>query len=125
MKHPKLASDVIIRYKEGIVLIKRKYKPYGWAIPGGMVEYGETVERAAKREAKEETNLSLKNLRQFRVYSDPKRDSRRHTVSVVFTADGFGKLKVTNEATDIGVFKKLPKLVFDHNKILKDYFNEK
>lgn len=128
MKCPKLAADIIIKYRGGIVLMKRKYKPHGWAIPGGMVDYGETVESAAKREAKEETNLNLKNLKQFYVYSNPKRDARRHTVSIVFTAKGYGKLKLKDEAKDIGVFKKnnMPKLVFDHKKILSDYFkNEK
>jgi 8-oxo-dGTP diphosphatase len=127
MKHPKLAADIIIRYKGGIVLIKRKYKPYGWAIPGGYVEYGEPVEKAAAREANEETNLKLRNLKQFHVYSDPKRDPRRHTISVVFTANGFGKLRIMDETKEIGVFKKdkIPKLVFDHEKILNDYFKQR
>ena len=126
MKCPALAVDIIIKYKNGIVLIKRKNKPFGWAIPGGFVDYNETVEKAALRETEEETNLKLKNLKQFHVYSDPKRDSRGHTVSVVFTAQGIGKLKAQDDAKDADIFNKhnLPKLVFDHKKILDDYFNK-
>ncbi len=126
MNCPFLAVDTIIRYKAGIVLVKRKYEPFGWAIPGGFVEYGEDVEKAAFREAFEETNLKLKNLKQFHVYSDPKRDPRQHTVSVVFTADGQGELKAKDDAAEAAVFskKELPELAFDHKKILDDYFGK-
>lgn len=123
MKSPKITIDIIINYKGGIVLIKRKNPPIGWALPGGFVDYGETLESAAKREAKEETNLALKNLRQFHVYSEPKRDPRGHTISVVFIAEGYGTLKAKTDAKGIKAFNKnnIPKMVFDHNKILEDY----
>ena len=126
-KQPGTAVDIIIKYKGGIVLIKRKNPPYGWAIPGGFVDYGETLEKAAVREAKEETNLKVKLLRQFHAYSDPKRDPRGHTVGVVFVAEGSGKLEGKDDATEAKVFtkKNLPKLVFDHKKILKDFYESK
>ncbi|MCK4235313.1 NUDIX hydrolase [candidate division WOR-3 bacterium] len=108
-----------------IVLIKRKNPPYGWAIPGGFVDEGETVEDAVRREMKEETNLDLSNMKQFHVYSDPERDPRGHTVSVVFTADGIGEMKAQDDAKEIGLFTRdtLPdKIAFDHWMILADYF---
>lgn len=126
MKQPRLTVDIIIELNDGIVLINRKNPPYGWAIPGGFVDYGETVEEAAIREAKEETSLDIEELRQFHVYSDPKRDPRGHTVSVVFTAKGIGIPRAASDAEGIGVFKKenLPQnIAFDHRKILEDYFN--
>lgn len=123
MKQPRLTVDVIIEYQGKIVLIKRKNPPLGWALPGGFVEYGETVESAAIRESKEETGLDLIELKQFHTYSDPNRDPRGHTVSVVFTAKGKGVLKADDDAEDIGLFslENLPELVFDHKKILQDY----
>jgi len=122
---PKLTVDIIIRMGEGVVLIERENAPFGWAIPGGFVDYGETLEEAARREAKEETCLELDNLRQFHAYSDPSRDPRGHTVSVVFTAEGKGIPKAATDAKGIGVFTQdsLPReIAFDHRKILKDYF---
>ncbi|MBW2983675.1 NUDIX hydrolase [Candidatus Woesearchaeota archaeon] len=126
-KLPGIAVDIIIKYQGGIVLIKRKNHPYGWAIPGGFVDYGETLEKAAVREAKEETNLKVKLLRQFHAYSDPKRDPRGHTIGVIFIAKGSGKLKGKDDAVEAKVFtkKKLPKLAFDHKKILKDFFSKR
>ncbi len=124
LHQPKLAIDIIITYNEKIVLIKRKNPPYGWALPGGFVEYGESVEIAAIREAKEETELDLVDLNQFHVYSELNRDPRGHTVSVVFTAKGTGKPKAEDDACDIGLFslENLPQqIVFDHLKILLDY----
>ncbi len=123
-KSPLVATDCIIRYQGGIVLVERKYPPQGWAIPGGMVEIGETVEQAVHREMKEETNLDLENLKLFGVYSDPKRDPRFHVVSIVYTADGVGELREGDDAKHARVFKldALPDvLCFDHRKIIEDY----
>lgn len=127
-RNPNPVVDIIIHYKKGIVLIKRKYPPYGLAIPGGFVEYGETLEHAAVREAKEETNLKVKLLRQFHTYSDPQRDPRVHTIATVFVAQGEGILKGQDDAAEAKVFslKKLPKeMAFDHKQILLDYKNKK
>lgn len=124
-KKPLLTVDIIIEYNSGIVLIKRINPPYGWAIPGGFVDYNESLETAALREAKEETNLNLSDLKQFHAYSDPKRDPRGHTVSNVFTAVGAGQLSAGSDAGKAEVFqeKELPKdIVFDHRKIIEDYF---
>lgn len=125
MKTPKLTIDIIINIEGKIVLIKRKNPPYGWALPGGFVDYGETVENAAIREAKEETGLDLKNMKQFHVYSEPSRDPRGHNISVVFTAEGKGIPKASDDAKEIGLFSQndLPKdIAFDHREILEDYF---
>jgi len=124
-RQPRLTVDVIIRVGAKIVLIRRRNPPPGWAIPGGFVDYGETVEDAAGREAMEETSLNLKDLGQFRVYSDPDRDPRHHTVSVVFTAVGRGKPRAADDAQEIGLFDRfsLPaEIAFDHRRILDDYF---
>ncbi len=120
--------DAIIERDGGIVLIERKNPPYGWAIPGGFVDYGESLEDAAKREAKEETNLEIRNPRQFRSYSDPKRDPRFHTISTVFIAEGIGKLEPKDDAQKTDIFRegRLPaNLAFDHREILEDYFRAK
>ncbi len=125
---PLLTVDIIIRYKGGIILVDRAHEPFGLGIPGGFVNYGETVESAAIREAKEETNLDITIDRQFHVYSDPKRDPRgMHSVTLVIVADGKGELKAGDDAKDAEVFsldKPLPKLAFDHARILKDYIND-
>jgi ADP-ribose pyrophosphatase YjhB (NUDIX family) len=121
----RLTVDCIIDVGGEVVLIERKNPPLGWAIPGGFVDKGETVEEAVEREMKEETNLKLVNLKQFHVYSDPERDPRGHTVTVVFTAKGIGKLKAQDDAKNIGLFNRnnLPEnIAFDHEKILVDYF---
>jgi len=123
-KQPFLAVDCIINYQGKILLIERKNYPYGWALVGGFVEYGETTEKAIKREVKEEVGLRLKNLKLFGVYSHPKRDPRGHCVSIVYAANGVGKIKVSSDAKNYGLFdiNKLPKnLAFDHKKILMDY----
>lgn len=123
-KTPYLTVDCIIRYKQGIVLIQRRHPPEGWALPGGFCEIGETVEDAVRREIREETGLELENLAQFRVYSDPARDPRFHTVSVLFTADGKGVLRGGSDAKVAKVFKldALPKEIpFDHRTIIEDY----
>lgn len=124
-KNPVPTVDIIIRYMNGIILIKRKNPPSGWAIPGGFVDYNETLETAAVREAKEETGLEVRLIRQFHSYSDPKRDPRQHTISTVFIAEASGKAEAGDDAAEIGVFKKdnLPdNIAFDHNEILNDYF---
>jgi 8-oxo-dGTP diphosphatase len=125
-RNPLLTVDVIIRLTQGgIVLIERKNPPYGWALPGGFVDYGESLEAAACREAKEETGLELEGLQQFRAYSDPARDPRHHTVTVVFTATGKGSPRADDDAKQLGVFSEqhLPvPIVFDHARILADYF---
>jgi len=111
--------------KLGIVLIKRKNPPFGWALPGGFVDYGESLESAALREAKEETSLSVELLYQLGAYSDPARDPRHHTISVVFVGRASGEPKACDDAEDVGVFHRdsLPgQLAFDHGKILRDYF---
>lgn len=111
----------------GIVLIRRKNPPYGWALPGGFVDYGESLETAATREAFEETSLKVTLLFQLGAYSDPKRDPRHHSISVVFVARAAGLPVAADDAAEVGVFTKdtLPeKMVFDHGQILKDYFEK-
>jgi ADP-ribose pyrophosphatase YjhB (NUDIX family) len=124
-RNPLLTVDIIIEVEErGIVLIERKNPPHGWALPGGFVDYGESLETAARREAEEETGLELERLRQFRAYSDPGRDPRHHTVSVVFTARGKGRAKAADDAAKLEVFPhdRLPQIMaFDHARILADY----
>lgn len=126
LKSPFLTVDAIIEYKGGIVLIKRSNPPFGWAIPGGFVDYGESLEKAAAREAKEETGLSLKGLKQLHTYSDPSRDPRFHTVCTVYCAKGTGKPRAGDDAADIRVAypKELDTIdfAFNHRDILKDYF---
>ena len=131
---PYLTVDGIINVQNekgeftGIVLIERKYSPVGFALPGGFVEIGETVEEAVIREMKEETNLDVVILRQFRVYSDPNRDPRFHTVSVVFECVARGEPKGADDAKVARVFPydgiPLDKLVFDHSRILSDYLKD-
>ncbi|MBS1985004.1 MAG: NUDIX hydrolase [Bdellovibrionales bacterium] len=126
---PKLTVDVIIDMGAGmVVLVDRKSEPHGWALPGGFVEEGETVEEAALREIKEETGLDVELVRQFHVYSDPKRDPRFHTASVVFVARGWGKPRAGSDAKGADIFydMNLPaEICFDHRQILKDYYAER
>ncbi len=123
-RKPVPTVDIIIEVNKKIVLIERKNPPLGWALPGGFVDYGESYETAAIREAKEETSLNIENLQQFRTYSDPERDARQHTASTVFTAKSSGMPVATDDAKSAGLFSKenLPPLVFDHQEILSDYF---
>lgn len=123
-RNPLPTVDIIIELDDSIVLIKRKNPPYGWALPGGFVDYGESFEKAALREAKEETGLDVQNLTQFHTYSDPDRDSRFHTASTVFIGVASGKPIAGDDAGEVDLFRKekLPELAFDHAKILADYF---
>jgi len=127
-RNPIPTVDIIIEIEaKGIVLIKRKNPPYGWAIPGGFVDYGESLEEAAVREAKEETNLDVKLIKQFHTYSDPKRDPRHHSISTVYIAKAKGKPKAKDDALEIGIFNEsnLPdEIAFDHGSILNDYFRQ-
>jgi len=125
---PSLTVDIIIQLTDRkdlpIVLIERKYPPFGWALPGGFVDIGETVETAAVREAKEETCMDVKLVSLLGCYSDPKRDSRGHTVSLVYIADAQGEPKAADDAKNLQVYNisQLPEvLAFDHDEILKDY----
>lgn len=124
-RNPVPTVDIIIEYASGIVLIQRKNPPYGWALPGGFVDYGETVEHAAMREAAEETGLELNAMRLFNVYSDPMRDPRQHTISIVFTAEGSGELIAGDDAKGAAVFSegRFPEdIAFDHSRIISDYY---
>lgn len=126
--HPLVTVDVIIRIGGGIVLVRRKHPPPGWALPGGFVEAGETLEAAAVREAEEETGLRISLERQFHTYSDPARDPRRHTVSTVFVAAAAGEPAAADDAAEARVFAPdtLPApLAFDHAQILDDYFTQR
>ena len=128
-KNPIPTVDIIIEMEsKGIVLIKRKNPPCGWALPGGFVDYGESLEEAAVREAKEETDLNVKLTGQFYTYSDPTRDPRHHSISTVYIANAKGIPQPKDDAIDIGTFgeSNLPDAIaFDHRSILKDYFKSK
>ena len=126
-RNPIPTVDIIIELEDkGIILIKRAKEPFGWAIPGGFVDYGESLEDAARREAREETSLKVELLGQLGAYSAPDRDPRHHTISVVFWARARGKPEARDDALEVGVFAKedLPSsLAFDHAQILADYFS--
>jgi 8-oxo-dGTP diphosphatase len=126
-RNPVPTVDIIIEIGEAIVLIKRKNPPHGWALPGGFVDYGESYETAALREAKEETGLAVKNLQQFRTYSDPDRDPRQHTASTIFIAQAAEEPIAGDDAAEAELFteEKLPALAFDHGRIIADYFTFK
>lgn len=121
--NPVPTVDVVIEYAGGVVLIERRNPPLGWALPGGFVELGETLETAARREMNEETGLELGELKLLGVYSDPARDPRQHTISTVYVAEGRGQLKAGDDAATARVFSldELPELCFDHARILADY----
>ncbi len=125
-KNPFPTVDIIIRINGGIVLIERKNPPYGWALPGGFVDYGESLEEAAVREAKEETSLDVRLVSQFRAYSAPERDPRHHTITMVFIAEAEGTPKAADDAVSARVFmaEDLPETIaFDHRRICAEYFS--
>jgi 8-oxo-dGTP diphosphatase len=120
---PLLTVDIIIEVEGGIVLIERKNPPPGWALPGGFVDVGESLAGAAVREAREETSLEVTLTEQFFAYSDPKRDPRGSTVSVVFVGRATGTPRAADDAKNVVVraLDQLPPLAFDHGQILDDY----
>ncbi|BAQ66854.1 NUDIX hydrolase [Geminocystis sp. NIES-3709] len=129
-QNPSPTVDIIIELVDQphrpIILIERKHEPFGWAIPGGFMDYGESVENAAMREALEEVSLNVKLIEQFQVYSDPARDSRKHTMSIVFIASAIGQPKPADDALNLGIFNiwEIPNnLCFDHDLILQDYLH--
>ena len=124
-RNPLPTVDIIIKRNGGILLIRRKNMPEGWALPGGFVDYGESLEHAAIREAKEETGLDVHLLKQFHSYSEPSRDPRHHTISTVFIAEAAGTARAGDDAKEVGSFSRdnLPEqIVFDHRDIIHDYF---
>jgi 8-oxo-dGTP diphosphatase len=127
MSGPRLTCDVVIELdgaSRRIVLVRRRHPPLGWALPGGFVEVGETLEQAAVREAREETGLEVRLVRQFHAYSDPARDARGHTVSMVFIGRAAGTPRGGDDAAEACAFPidALPApLVFDHAAIIEDY----
>ncbi len=128
-RNPFPTVDIVIELEnKGIVLIQRGKEPYGWALPGGFVDYGESLEEAARREALEETSLDVELVKQLGAYSAPDRDPRHHAISVVFLGRAKGEPRAREDAQEVGVFdeKNMPSpLAFDHEKILADYFASK
>jgi len=130
-RHPRLTVDVIIT-RPGhpllLVLVKRRNPPLGWALPGGFVSFGEPVEAAAEREAKEETGLDVRLVRQFHVYSEPGRDPRGYTITVVFIGEAEGEPTGGDDAAEARFFSVdalPPDVVFDHEEIIRDFFSKR
>ncbi len=118
--------ELIDRRSRPIVLIERLNIPYGWAIPGGFIDYGESAEQAAIREAKEEVSLDVELVEQFHTYSDPDRDARQHTIAIVFIATAKSQPQAADDAKSLAIFHQweIPSnLCFDHDRILKDYWH--
>jgi len=130
MKAIKVTVDILLEDAGKILLVKRAYPPFKgkWALPGGYIEYGETAEKAAIREAKEETGLDVGQQDTIGVYSDPRRDQRGHQITIAYKAKKKGgKIKESKETKETKMWdiKKLPKLAFDHSKIIKDALRRK
>lgn len=126
---PYVTADIIIEIHDGIVIIERTNPPFGWALPGGFVDRGESLETAARREAKEETGLDLEDLKQFHTYSDPSRDPRFYTVTAVFTAKGIGTPAAGDDAKGLrviplGDLRKF-QYAFDHNQVIEEYLRSR
>jgi 8-oxo-dGTP diphosphatase len=121
---PRLTVDAVVQNSRGeVLLVMRRNPPHGWALPGGFVEVGETLETAVARELAEETGLEATSVRQFHTYSDPARDPRHHTVSTVFRVEAEGKPTPGDDAIEAGFFpaEALPSpIVFDHARIIED-----
>jgi ADP-ribose pyrophosphatase YjhB (NUDIX family) len=127
-RNPLVTVDIIIEVDGKIVLIQRANPPFGWALPGGFVDYGESLEESAIRESLEETSLNIELTEQFYTYSDPRRDPRHHSISTVFIARAVGVPRAADDARALGLFmeENLPApLAFDHAAILTDYFRYK
>lgn len=124
-RNPVPTVDLIIEIPDkGLILIQRGNPPLGWALPGGYVDYGESLEAAARREAREEASLEVELLGQLHTYSDPRRDPRQHNISTVFVAEAHGTPRAADDARSLEIFhpEDLPQLlVFDHGQILADY----
>jgi O-acetyl-ADP-ribose deacetylase (regulator of RNase III)/ADP-ribose pyrophosphatase YjhB (NUDIX family) len=125
LKGPYVTVDAIIELSRGVVIIERHNPPFGWALPGGFVDYGESLEEAVVREAKEETGLDITEIKQFHTYSQAQRDPRFHTIGTVFIAQGNGQPKAGDDAKDLKIVKlnELQKynFAFDHVQIIEDY----
>jgi 8-oxo-dGTP diphosphatase len=126
-RNPYPTVDVIITsrdHPQALIMVRRKYSPRGWALPGGFINWGESAEAAAVREMREETGLELQDIKQFHVYSDPARDPRGHTMSVVFTATTNGEPVGGDDAAE-AVWMDLkslpPDITFDHRRIIEDW----
>jgi len=123
-RNPIPTVDAIIQVSGGVVVVERKNPPAGWALPGGFVDYGESLEVAVAREVREETHLEFQDFAQLGTYSDPSRDPRHHTITTVFFGRGRGTLQAGDDARRVLVVPPenpgIP-FAFDHGRILQDY----
>lgn len=127
-RNPLLTVDIIIEIDSRILLIERVNPPLGWALPGGFVDYGESLEASAVREAREETSLDVQLIQQFHTYSAPDRDPRHHSVTTVYIARADGTPQAADDAKNIVLCTAdtlPPDIVFDHRRIITDYYRYK